>query len=65
MSNWIDVKDRLPERGHRVIVQDKNYGVQIGWVTNTEKWVLAYQIPTKGEVTHWMSLPEPPQTTEP
>lgn len=58
--NWISVNEILPGKGERVLVYDLNFGVQIGWVTNVEKWQLAYAMPTKSNVEAWMPLPEPP-----
>lgn len=63
MAEWIDVNERLPERGVRVLVYlkekvgrytridtDRVIAKNVGWV----RW---------GEdVTHWMPLPEPPRT---
>jgi len=58
---WISVKDRLPSDEQDVIVTDgKNvlqtfyaiYDSGISW--GTSRWV--------GEITHWMPLPEPPQS---
>lgn len=62
--NWINVKDRLPGIGERVLVDDAGYGIQIGWLTVTKKWQLAYQMPTFGEINHWMPLPEQPQNEQ-
>lgn len=63
MAEWIDVNERLPGRGVRVLVYlkekvgrytridtDRVIAKNVGWV----RW---------GEdVTHWMPLPEPPRT---
>ena len=72
MSNWIDVQERLPERPEHdwVLVQTKMtpegwYGVphvaelRSGvWYTQCLDKPMEYELAI--EVTHWMSLPEPP-----
>lgn len=69
MSEWISVKDRLPEVGEQVIVyrQKKDHkskkeicfdSIAILCHDNLVWWnshFLGY------EVTHWMPLPEPPK----
>lgn len=60
-SDWISVKDRLPEEGQEVLVSTKSKNGQ----RNVDK---GYILPGKNrfvhrgtaEVTHWMPLPEPP-----
>lgn len=61
-SQWIDVndKDNLPAKGKRVQVYDENFGVQIGWLMESGRWKLAYQMSSVGNVTHWQPLPKPP-----
>lgn len=63
MSEWISVKERLPERRRRVlcwlsypdieeiIVENQYYGNGM-WTVESEA------------VTHWMPLPEPPEEGE-
>ena len=55
MSEWISVKDELPNRDIRVLVyipemngSDCNIQISKGW--GVSKYV-----------THWMPLPEPPE----
>ena len=53
MSEWISVKDRLPEHGQLVLV--------CGDYWNIEKyphWSGTFDCPG---VTHWMPLPDPPK----
>lgn len=64
--NWINVKDRIPERTmppHDVLVyHDLNCGMYIdrAWYSHEKnKWMSAVGMNLK--VTHWMPLPEPPQ----
>lgn len=62
MSEWISVKDRLPEAFRPVIVcREKGKGeyvVEQG-CKDVKDWWKVYGTRTK-KVTHWMPLPEPP-----
>jgi hypothetical protein len=62
-SNWISVKDRLPENLSEVIISDINTGEVISGMifingkfqdANEANRVLYFP-------THWMPLPEPPK----
>lgn len=55
MSEWISVKDRLPDKGGRYIVHDLTLGVQ-GYYYHPDVYCPAWKT-----VTHWMPLPEPPK----
>lgn len=65
MSEWISVKDRLPDYAKDVIVYD-----ELGWVypayhTFAECW--RYSFTSKRcshKITHWMPLPEPPESED-
>lgn len=66
MSEWISVKDRLPDRTmppHDVLVyHDLNCGMFIdrAWYSHEKnKWRSVVGMNLK--VTHWMPLPEPPE----
>ena len=72
MSEWISVKDRLPEVGSDFLVYDTYYKrrgddpcVQRGRMT------ISWGIATIGEngendtITHWMPLPYPPLENKP
>ncbi len=61
MSEWISVKDRVPEEGERVLVYNptcsEKHRVDIEYRFDRNFWesdgVYSY-------ITHWMPLPEPP-----
>lgn len=56
-SQWIPVKDRLPEEKQRVLVRCKTVGTTVGWRLWGE-WMT--DLGDGGsEVTNWMPLPEP------
>lgn len=61
MSEWISVKDRLPEDGETVLTFKNGITeVQVyekkrnGWIRGNWFWSMA-------TVSHWMPLPEPPE----
>lgn len=62
MSEWISVKDRLPENNNPILVympEEKGwlrYGISIGIIDDGTD--------DKDEVTHWMPLPLPPNENE-
>jgi hypothetical protein len=63
---WIPVTERLPDRGERVLFCD-NIFVAEGYLDITGAWhrydgiiVDLFDI----KVTHWMSLPDPPEVTK-
>lgn len=68
MAEWISVKDRLPEPGHkpyltcrktvkgRILIESRYLHVSY-----TTPHVAYWEGKKNGEVTHWMPLPEPPE----
>lgn len=67
MSEWIDVRDKLPETFVPVIVcrkgKDGSPIVESGY-SDVNGWWRIYGTRTK-RVTHWMPLPEPPEEGTP
>ena len=69
-SEWISVKDRLPENGGYCLVHQYNprYNmsiIQSGRYSVTRKgWLGAQALCSLDFVTHWMPLPEPPEVSD-
>ena len=75
MSEWINVKDRLPEHNQRVLIfaegkEDFNTIIQISHIGNVGlfpstpewDWIAPFQyFFTNYEITHWTPLPNPPE----
>ena len=58
-SAWVDANDRVPPEGKRVIVKLRDIVGTLDMDTDRifhGKWVR-----WRGNVTHWMELPEPPK----
>ena len=66
MSEWISVKDRMPEEGVDVLVYGDIYlnrkGADVDFVDRKSGNFFYYD---EGEVTHWRPLPEPPESEAP
>ena len=65
MSEWISVKERLPEMNnwilYAVLVEDnKLYKHQIAYYTKSKKWYKEDAQNTPINVTHWLALPKLP-----
>lgn len=52
-DRWIPVTERLPDEGVRVLVYGGGAVYDARYYAGEWKW--------QAEVTHWMSLPEPPE----
>ena len=59
-SEWISVKERLPEPGERVLLSDGTF-VAEGYILFTGKWMRNGIWVLPMHPTHWMPLPEPPK----
>ena len=68
MSEWIDIKDKIPKRGDKFLMYFANQPnlMMVGWVDVHDNYLR-----TGGEhvgtlsypnFTHWMLLPDPPRT---
>ena len=62
MSEWISVKDRLPDEFEWVLACDKDRCVGEAMFTRIgERWDGPYGEYQLHGVTHWMPMPEPPK----
>lgn len=57
-NEWVSVEERLPEEKQRVIVRCEHVGTSVGWIL-WGNWMTDIG-PGAGKVTHWRSLPAPP-----
>lgn len=57
MTEWISVKDRLPDNFKRVLVYDQEWGIRIDTISIKPFEEFTHY----GYVTHWMPLPESPK----
>lgn len=60
MTDWISVKDRLPEPHTDVLFFGRD-GFFIGWYGYLMKKWRSDEFGEVQEVTHWMPLPTPPE----
>lgn len=58
MSEWISVKDRLPQSSDDVLMCTKGSVVAIGFYSDAHKWINRSHI-FNSDITHWMPLPAP------
>lgn len=61
MSEWISVKERLPNENTRVLVYAKQgcyMNLRVDYICNGGMWFYSMM------VTHWMPLPELPKETD-
>lgn len=62
---WISVKDRLPEKGIRVLVWEGTITWE-AYIDFDGKWKWSHvdgDLHPTDHITHWTSMPEPPKTT--
>ena len=61
MSEWISVKDRLPEKGKDVIAYRNRTKELLFCVLCEKHWESKNAILSLGAITHWIPIPEPPK----
>lgn len=66
MSEWISVKDRMPENQNDVIVCDVHGNIFAAYYfPHIYGWQYAFTAePCKYEITHWRPLPQPPESED-
>ena len=70
-NEWVRVEERLPDSQADVLVVafwHENWQTMIGWYSDTvKKWrvITPHGELEPGGVTHWMPLPEPPDSRQP
>ena len=60
-SEWMSVKDRLPETENSVLVCTERGYIFLSWASNEDVFWF-YNEDEDDRVTHWQPLPEPPET---
>lgn len=64
MSEWISVKERLPEIGVSVLALDRFGNIHNRYMYRCgdggAAWTAEHLV-SREDVTHWMPLPEPPK----
>ena len=65
MSEWISVKDRLPQVKEDVLIYDSHHrNIYKAWyIGDIDVWFSNEYLPQFINITHWMPLPEPPKET--
>ena len=66
---WISVKDRMPVLGEQVLVSDEKFGILLATYKKCEDELYFDEVGTGcgccceslKKITHWMSIPEPPE----
>lgn len=66
MSEWISVKDRLPQEKEVVLTYESAFdSMSMAFrLPNTEEFINVGDYYALDAVTHWMPLPNPPEDTE-
>lgn len=63
MSEWISVKDRLPEKTGLYLIYEQKYNpmMETCFYSNCSGWQYGFSDSDAELITHWMPLPEPPE----
>lgn len=70
MSKWIPVSESLPRMAEVAILRTRTNRVCVGYTRGDKTWFLLHQLDdavyewSSDYITHWMTLPEPPQEDE-
>ena len=57
-NEWVSVEERLPEPTYCVLVYTTDYSIEVDARGSDGEWM-------SHEVTHWIPLPEPPESRPP
>ncbi len=61
MSNWISVKERLPEDDGYYLTFTTEHTCEVYRYDGDGEWVTDYDDTANHDITHWQPLPEPPK----
>lgn len=61
MSNWISVKERLPEDDNYYLTYTTEHTCVVYRYDGDGEWVDDWDDSANHDITHWQPLPEPPK----
>lgn len=61
-SDWISVKDRMPNELTLVLVSNGKEVKEASWQKRTDNDKYHFMWTTMKDITHWKPLPQPPKT---
>jgi hypothetical protein len=63
-NDWISVEDRLPKENGRYLIMTVFKNTPVRYTSYKKEIDYPWAWFGEGEVTHWMPLPEPPESEE-
>ena len=65
MSEWISVEDNFPPVNEKVLLLDEYRTYYVGYVSRFhDEFYTSYNDDIEYVITHWMPLPEPPESKD-
>jgi hypothetical protein len=64
MSEWIDIRDRLPSEMENCLIINTVGDIAVGWFEESDFECWDDRFHNHRLVTHWMPLPKPPKKEE-
>jgi hypothetical protein len=58
---WISINEKMPPAGEDVLTVTITGVRTIGWTHKNGEWA-EWELENTWDITHWMSLPDPPKT---